>query len=427
MSEQYREGEIDKKALSLAEKAVVGIERIEKGENGSRTYRSGWLYDNQGHIVTSAYYLEDVESLKISFWNTEDREAKLIGRNYASGVGILKVEGDLPKPFIQGDSTKCNIGENIWIIGFPVAKKGKKLIQRLPEKVSSGTLTDKDKSNINYLQIENYLQFDISIDSGTLGGTMINASGEIIGMVVKSVDEGISLASPIESLKETIEKVIKEEPIKRGYLGIGISPITPFLKEKFHIQSEEGMLVEYLIPSSPSEKAGLKKGDLIQKIDGKALSSSYLYQREVMSKEIGQEFELTIQRGKEQLQFRIKSEERPEKIFMHPFDEFEQYYGILLQEQTEGFVSEQGLKILDMLPGSLAQTKEFEIGDLIYKIDDLYLVSTEKDFNEILEKKEGHSKGRSFYASFKIRKKDGEKRSFYYSSYFTKYYEPMVM
>ncbi len=461
--DQSVKGEIDRKLLSKLQKSVFGIEtkhkdttsfsfmtereakrllaflgKKEPDEAFYRSYRSGWLYDNEGHIVTSAKVLENVESIKIRTWTNEEREAKVVGYDLPTGVGVIKIDGELPKPFHLKDTDKCHIGENVWIIGYPIFYRGRNFIQKLPEKISKGTLTEKNRTNINVLQIEDYFQSDISPDSGIYGGPMINAEGEVIGMVAKSIDEGISMANRVELIQESVEKILKGESFTRGYLGIGISCITPFLRKKFDITSEKGLVVEYIVPGSPAEKAGLRKGDLILKVNDQSYDSVYLCQQEIMRQDIGQEFELAIRRGKESLHFQVKSDERPKEIFLKPIDEIEQYYGIHLVEQTEGFVTQQGMKITNMLPGSLAESRELELGDLIYKVNDTYMILSEKDFNEVLEKitrefrkkryeKDQPSPYKTFKATFTIREKDGEKKKFRYYSNYSKYYQPMVM
>ncbi len=460
---QSAKGEIDKKLLSKLQKSVFGIEtkhkdttsfsfmtereakrvlaflgKKEPDEAFYRSYRSGWLYDNEGHIVTSAKVLENVETIKVRTWTNEEREAKVVGYDLPTGVGVIKIDGELPKPIPLNDTESCHIGENVWIIGYPVFYRGRNFIQKLPEKVSKGTLTEKNRTNINVLQIEKYLQSDIAPDSGIYGGPMINARGEVIGMVAKSIDEGISMANQIDLVRESVEKILKGELFTRGYLGIGISSITPFLRQKFDITSEEGLVVEYVVPTSPAEKTGLRKGDLILKVNDQSYDSVYLCQQEIMRNDIGQEFALTLQRGKESFQIKVKSAERPKEIFLKPIDEIEQYYGIHLIEQTEGYVTQQGMEIANMLPGSLAESREMELGDLIYKVNDTYMTLSEKDFNEVLEKisndfrkkryeKNQPSPYKTFRATFTIRKKDGEKKRFRYYSNYSEYYQPTVM
>jgi serine protease Do len=463
IASQAAKGEMDKKLLSKLQKSVFGIEtkhkdttafsfmtereakrvlaflgKKEPDEAFYRSYRSGWLYDNEGHIVTSAKVLENVESIKIRTWSNEEREAKVVGYDLPTGIGVIKIDGELPKPFRLVDTDKCHIGEDVWIIGYPVFYRGRNFIQKLPEKVSKGTLTERNKTNINVLQIEDYFQSDIAPDSGIYGGPMINTNGEVIGMVTKSIDEGIGMANQVNLVQESVEKILKKESFTRGYLGIGISSATPFLREKFNISSGKALVAEFIVPSSPAEKAGLKKGDLILKVNGQSYDSVYPCQQEIMRTDINQEFQLTIRREKETLQFKIESDKRPKEIFLRPIDEIEQYYGIHLMEQTEGFITQQGMKIVNMLPGSLAESREFEIGDLIYKIDDTYMVLSEKDFNEVLEKithdfrKKRYDKDepcpyKTFKATFTIRKKDAEKKKFTYYSNYSKYYQPTVM
>jgi serine protease Do len=162
-----------------------------------------------------------------------------------------------------GDSDKVRVGQIVLAIGNPFG---------LDESVSQGIISAKDRRAMNDSQVE-FFQTDTAINPGNSGGPLVNIRGEVIGINSAIYSEsggnqGIGFAIPSNVVKAAMKSIISKGRVIRGYLGVGIQPVTKDIAEQFKLDSARGALVTDVTPGSPAEKAGIIRGDVIRQVNG---------------------------------------------------------------------------------------------------------------------------------------------------------------
>jgi len=202
-----------------------------------------------------------------------------------------------------GDSETLRVGEWAIAIGNPFG---------LDHTLTVGVISATGRSEVGITAYENFIQTDASINPGNSGGPLLNVRGEVIGIntAIVASGQGIGFAIPINLARKVMDDLVKKGRVTRGWLGIGIQPLTPELSKSFNV-SGEGVLVNQVMPKSPAESAGIKVGDLILSIDGKPVKDPRGLQRIIGDTDIGKTLELTILREKEKRVVKVQIGEMP--------------------------------------------------------------------------------------------------------------------
>jgi len=244
---------------------------------------SGFLISPDGYIVTNAHVITaaqrgTIESITVTLSNRKEYTARVIGKDTASDLALLKVEA-ANLPFVKfGDSAKARVGDWVIAIGEPFGL--------------GGTVTAGIVSALNRVTgpgaFDRFIQTDAAINKGNSGGPMFDLNGNVIGInsQIYSPSEGsvgIGFAIPAETAKPIIETMMKGGKLARGYLGIGPQPIDDDLAAGLGIPKDRGELIRSVEPNSPGQKAGLKTGDIVVAVNGEEVNSqqslSYLIAR----------------------------------------------------------------------------------------------------------------------------------------------------
>ena len=254
--------------------------------------------DKYGYILTNYHVIEDGTNFKVRFTNDEEVVVTLVGGDSYSDVAILKVD----KAYILsvakiGNTNDMLVGDTVFTVGSPIDA------EVYSWSVTRGILSGKDriveiKTNKENM-VMNVLQTDASINSGNSGGPLCNTNGEVIGItnmkLNSSYASGMGFAIPIEVALEYAENFINDKPIVRPYLGIAMYD----LSNSFFAR-EEGIYVTEVESNSPADKAGLKKGDIIIKIDGKDTTSVAYLRYYLYKHKVSDVIEVTYKRNNEE-------------------------------------------------------------------------------------------------------------------------------
>lgn len=251
--------------------------------NSPKAYRipesgmgSGMILDKQGHILTNYHVVNDVDKIKVQLADKRSFDAKIVGTDQKTDVAIIKITGDVPDdlPTVQlGDSEAMEDGYLVIAVGAPFG---------LTQTVTSGIISAKGRSNVGIAAFEDFLQTDAPINPGNSGGPLVNMRGEVIGMNSaiatggaqfggEGQSAGVGFAIPSNMIKSMLPTLVKGGQITRGMLGIMIQDINKELAVQFHLPDTKGALVSQVNKGSAAEKAGLKAGDVIIRLDGKEL------------------------------------------------------------------------------------------------------------------------------------------------------------
>ena len=231
---------------------------------------SGFVISADGYVVTNNHVISAgaqgavVESITVTLADGRDFKAKLIGHDAQSDLAVLKIDGTA-LPFVKfGDSARARVGDWILAIGNPFGLGGT---------VTAGIISATHRVT-GTGAYDRFIQTDASINRGNSGGPMFDLNGNVIGINSQILSPtggnvGIGFAIPAEEAKPIIDKLMKGQTITRGYLGIAMQDLTKDLAAGFGLPSDRGTLVARVEPGQPAEKAGIKQGDVIVKVNGK--------------------------------------------------------------------------------------------------------------------------------------------------------------
>ena len=310
-----------------SEESVVQV-NILRGETDGGV-GSGFVYSEQGHIITNQHVVKKANKVTITFLDGESYIGDVIGRDADLDIAVVKVDSnDLTKmkPIKIGDSSKLMVGEKIIAIGNPFGLSGS---------MTSGIISQIGRllpQETGY-SIPDVIQTDAAINPGNSGGPLINMRGEVVGVntaIQSTTGEftGIGFAVPSNTLKKVVPVLIGEGEFKHPWMGISGTDVDPELAKVRELESSKGFVVVSVIDGSPAEKAGLKgvsqtreidgrefpvDGDIILEIDGKTvrkISDILIHlQRE---KHVGDEMIITVLRTGVVMDLVMTLEERPQ-------------------------------------------------------------------------------------------------------------------
>ena len=265
-------------------------------ERQSSALGSGFIIDEKGIVVTNNHVIEGAEDIVVQVNGEKKFNAKVIGADPLSDIAILKIDSKetfLPVKF--GDSDKARIGDWVMAIGNPFGLGGT---------VTSGIISARNRS-IGLSRYEDYIQTDASINSGNSGGPLFDMNGDVIGIntaiLGRSGNVGIGFSIPSNSAKIVIDQLIMFGETKRGWLGVRIQDVTKEIAEVEKLDEPRGALVASVAPNSPSEKAGVRSGDIILEFNGERIEQMKELPIIVARTEVGKKVKVKIWRNKKEI------------------------------------------------------------------------------------------------------------------------------
>ena len=265
-------------------------------ERQSSALGSGFIINEEGIVVTNNHVIEGAEDIVVQVNGEKQLKAKVIGADPLSDIAVLKIESKekfLPVRF--GDSDKARIGDWVIAIGNPFGLGGT---------VTSGIISARNRS-IGLSRYEDYIQTDASINSGNSGGPLFDMNGNVIGIntaiLGRSGNVGIGFSIPSNSAKIVIDQLIEFGETKRGWLGVRIQDVTKEIAEVEKLDEPRGALVASVAPNSPSEKAGVKSGDIILEFNGEKINQMKELPMIVARTEVGKKVKVKIWRNKKEI------------------------------------------------------------------------------------------------------------------------------
>ena len=267
---------------------------------------SGVIISPDGYIVTNNHVVDGATDIRVTLHDRRILPAKLIGRDKLTDLAVVKVNAsDLPSvPW--GDSTKLQPGETVLAFGNPLGYRFT---------VTRGIVSALNRPNpaADRRAPGQFIQTDAAINPGNSGGPLVNAHGQVIGINTFLISQtgsfsGMGFAIPTQIVKPTVDALIRDGKVEHGYMGIGISDVTPDEAKFFNVKTATGAVVSQVEPDSPAAKAGLKTGDVITELNGKTVNDAGELQVEVGQKQPGTKVDLTVMRDGKSMQFPVTLE-----------------------------------------------------------------------------------------------------------------------
>jgi Do/DeqQ family serine protease len=263
-------------------------------EHETQATGSGVIVDAaQGYVMTNAHVVENATSIEVTTKDNRRLTAKLIGRDPDTDIAVLQIPAGGLTAVPIGDSDRLQVGDFVLAIGNPFG---------LGQTVTSGIISALGRSGLGIEGYEDFIQTDASINPGNSGGPLVDLQGRVVGINTAILapgggNIGIGFAVPINMGRQVMDQLINYGEIKRGRIGVAIQDLTPDLAQALGTRQTQGAVIARVEPGSPAERAGLRTNDLVVAINGAPMRSGTELRNRVGLSRIGDEVELTVERG----------------------------------------------------------------------------------------------------------------------------------
>jgi Do/DeqQ family serine protease len=364
---------------------------------------SGVIVSADGYIVTNNHVVSKATQIQVLLSDKRMLKGKVIGADQKTDLAVIKIDAtNLPVvPF--GDSGQMKVGDTVMAFGSPFEQYFT---------VTRGSVSALGRSLAGSDVLEDFIQTDAAINPGNSGGALVNVRGQVIGINTAIISGssgpggegsfiGIGFAIPSNTAKHVMEDLIKTGKVSRGYLGVGIRSLDEGLAKQFKVPDMSGALVEDVTPGGPADRAGIKNGDVIRKLNGQTVEGSEQLTAMVTNVNPGTEVKLDILRDGQPMTIRLVLGERPANLGVTagigkaPSEGA--LRGITVQNLTPDLRDQLGLPpnvrgvvISSLDPDSPAAQAGIQPGDVIESIN-RHSVNSVADFNRLAAEAKGQT------------------------------------
>ncbi|MEX1044831.1 MAG: trypsin-like peptidase domain-containing protein [Chthoniobacterales bacterium] len=267
---------------------------------------SGALVSAEGHIVTNVHVIEGADEIVASLSDGRRLPARLLGADPLTDLAVLKIEaGDL-RPLSFADSEKVRVGQLVFAIGNPFG---------LQETITQGIISARERLFSSEVGNE-FFQTDAAINPGNSGGPLVNIRGEIVGLnnfifSQSGGSQGIGFSIPANTVRRVLDQILEHGRVLRPHLGVMLEPLDAALADRLGLPDDRGALVGEVVAGSPAAEAGLQRGDVIRKFDGREVRDFNDLRKRVATAMVDAEIELEVRRGGDTLQLPVTLREMP--------------------------------------------------------------------------------------------------------------------
>lgn len=277
---------------------------------------SGFFFTTDGYILTNKHVIENGDTFRIQTNDGDLLDAELVGTDPYLDFAVLKVDADREFPALPlGDSESLRVGEWVVAIGHPLI---------FNYSVTVGVVSGKGRRIAdNPGELGEYIQTDAAINFGNSGGPLLNSRGEVVGIntaIIRNgrvafgeeqLVEGISFALPITPVRHVLEQIVRTGTVKRGFLGVTVSPVDRLVARYYGLEKPRGAVVEAVTEGMPAAEAGLRPGDIVLEVEGQPIADSSSLVRVISDHAPGDKVELVIWRDNSEHRLVVELAERP--------------------------------------------------------------------------------------------------------------------
>ncbi len=236
-------------------------------EPQQRGVGSGFILSSDGFVMTNAHVVDGADELLVTLTDKREFKARLIGADKRTDIAVVKIDATGLPAVRMGDVNRLKVGEWVMAIGSPFG---------LANSVTAGIVSAKGRETGEYLP---FIQTDVAFNPGNSGGPLINLRGEVVGINSQIYSRsggymGIAFAIPIDEANRVADQLRASGRVVRGRIGVTIGPVTKDVAESIGLGKASGAMVRGVEGGGPADKAGIEAGDIITKVDGKAVESS---------------------------------------------------------------------------------------------------------------------------------------------------------
>ena len=329
-------------------------------EQRERSLGSGFILSQDGYILTNEHVVSGAEQIKVRLTDHRVFPGKVVGVDPKTDIAVIKIDAEEPLPtVVLGDSDHLKVGQWALAIGNPFG---------LDSTLTVGVISATGRTDIGIEDYENFVQTDASINPGNSGGPLLNIYGEVVGVntAIVASGQGIGFAIPINLARQIGDQLISTGQVTRGWLGVSIQTLDSELAESFGLDRAAGALITQVLPGTPAEKAGLKRGDVLLSFNGKPVRSVRELQLLVASSALNETVPVEVLREGLRLTVEVTIVARDERSVAElkdPADQNMPWLGVTFIQDGDG------VSVSEVKAGSLGAKAGVQVGDQVLAVN----------------------------------------------------------
>src|SRR5438034_7174234 len=292
---------------SVAKIEVTQLGRARNGESRERRGGgSGFVFTPDGLVLSNSHVVHNASRIELSFPDGRHFPAHLIGEDPATDLAVVRIDAPHLTAVQLGDSQRLRVGQLAIAIGNPYG---------FQYTVTAGVVSALGRSLRSYSgrMIDDVIQTDASLNPGNSGGPLVSSDGQVIGVNTATImgAQGLCFAIGINTAKFVASRLLTQGRIRRAYIGVEAqtAPLHRRLVRFYHLPQESGVIVSAVTPGSPAQRAGLREGDVIVALDGKAVAGVDDLHRLLTDAHVGVSSSLTVLRWTQKLELQVVPQE----------------------------------------------------------------------------------------------------------------------
>ncbi|MBW6486983.1 MAG: DegQ family serine endoprotease [Syntrophobacterales bacterium] len=355
---------------------------VPQREFKQKSLGSGFIISHDGYIFTNNHVVEKADKILVKLSNGKEYDAKVIGKDAKTDIALIKIKPSESLPVADtGDSDKLRVGDWVMAIGNPFG---------LEQTVTVGIVSAKGRV-IGAGPYDNFIQTDASINPGNSGGPLFNMQGQVIGIntAIVAQGQGIGFAIPISMAKTILPDLKSRGKVTRGWMGVSVQDISEDIAKSLRLKDQKGALVSDVVAGDPAEKAGLRAGDVITEINGKAVANTHELLLLIAGLRVGETIKVKVVRDGQEKIFPILIAERTDNAETASAKISGEAFGMAVQEITPeiatqlGLPVKKGIIVVDVQRGSLADEVGIQPQDIILQVNKAKVTTLKEYKNEI--------------------------------------------
>ncbi len=354
---------------------------------------SGVIVSADGHILTNAHVIEDATSVVVHLSDGREMAARVVGRDRATDLAVLKIDARGLTPAEFGDSEAMEVGDWLLAVGSPFG---------FNNTVTSGIVSAKGRTGLSRSdadRYEDFIQTDAAINPGNSGGPIVNLEGEVIGISTAIFSRGggsngIGFAIPSAIAKNVLESIIASGRVERGYLGVVMNDLRPEAIDRLGLRETGGVYLSVVEEKSPAARAGLRVGDIVTTFNGRPVHDATRMRTQIALTPPGEQVRVDVLREDSERSLTVTLASATSALAQRVGGVASAKLGLIIDTVDERVLRDlgystasgiEGVVVREVLPNSPAERAGLDKGDIIYSVDRLMVLS-EREFLEAAER-----------------------------------------